>query len=377
MTEIRTSCTEKQAEIRPKRDASVDALRCLLMFLIVLHHAACHGFWKADTDHWLMPILFTALIYWHVDAFLAISGWYGVRFSLQRYFSLFGVIAFWSLAKFVVLYLTKQPVPFEQCLSDGCWSGGWFGNTYLAFIFIAPILNAAMEALAKLERKQVLIIWGVFNAGMILNWAPCQLFSGVCAKGGEGFSILTFISVYLNVRLVKLLSLDKYFSRKTGVAGVALFVLGFLCFSVPVAIQSYLKKGFIEHLDWVGYTTYNSPHSIIMAIVVLLFFVKFVHLPRFISAIVEKIAPLMFGVYILQEGTFIGRDFFIIPETWLAGHTRLNMMFIVFVSAGFTFVVCAMLDALRRAMVAPLKSVIMPRLKRLDQKLGFSGGNKK
>lgn len=76
------------------RDISVDAFRCLLMFLIVLHHAACHGYFRNDTEYWSLPIIFTLLTYWHVDGFIAISGWFGVRFSLSRFFSLFGVIAF-------------------------------------------------------------------------------------------------------------------------------------------------------------------------------------------------------------------------------------------------------------------------------------------
>ena len=354
-------------EIRQKkRDIAIDFLRCLLMFFIVLHHAACHGYYKGDTVNWALPILFTTLVFWHVDGFIAISGWFGVRFSLVRFFSLFGVIAFWSIAKLITVGLFGQTT-----ISNLGWSGGWFGGTYLAFLFVAPILNAAVERLASLDKSRFYIIWGVFNVGMMLNWAPYHFFSGVSAAGGGGFSILMFIYVYLNVRFIRALALDSSFSRKTFVACIAIFILGVICFSFPFAARAYMRKGFINHLDWIGYTSYDSPHSLIMAIGALLFFHKFVHVPEAVGRIVSKISPLMFGIYIIHEGTGIGRQLYTIPERWLANHTNLSPLIIVFVCAIATYVICMLLDEIRRIVVLPFKRIAIARLKKLDESLGL------
>lgn len=90
------SCTREQDN---KRNPSVDAFRCLLMLLIVVHHSACHGLYGAGGSDWLTPVFLTVLTYWHVDGFIAISGWYGVRFSLVKFSCLYGVVAFWSAMK--------------------------------------------------------------------------------------------------------------------------------------------------------------------------------------------------------------------------------------------------------------------------------------
>lgn len=344
-----------------KREASIDVFRCLLMFLIVLHHAACHGYWKGDTVNWALPLFFTALVYWHVDGFVAISGWYGVRFSLVRFFSLFGVIAFWSFAKLVCMKL----LGYSDVPRMG-WSGGWFGGTYLAFLFIAPILNAAVENLATINKRHLYIIWGIFNVGMVLNWGPWHFFSGVYASGGDAASILTFVYIYLNVRIIRILGLDKLFSKKTFLMCIAIFLLGVLIFTVPFTTFRYLRQGFLNHLDWVGCTHYNSPHSVVMAIGALIFFHKYIHVKQVVGRIVCKMAPLMFGVYIIHEGTGIGRQLYTIPERWLALHSNLNPLLIVLFCAIATYGICIILDGTRHLLVRPIYRIVVARLKKLD-----------
>lgn len=101
------------------RDASIDVFRCILMFLIVLHHSAFHGYWAADTSMWSLPVLFTLMIFWHVDGFLAISGWYGVKFSVKRFMRIFGVVAFYSVMRFVIVFF------FMEIIGRFVQSDGW------------------------------------------------------------------------------------------------------------------------------------------------------------------------------------------------------------------------------------------------------------
>lgn len=360
--------TSDNSTIAHKRDASVDAFRCLLMFLIVLHHAAFHGFWKDDTSNWMLPLFFTTLIYWHVDGFIAISGWYGVRFSLAKFFSIWGVIAFWSAAKLIVLLFAGIPIHSPMQI----WSGGWFGDTYMAFRFVVPIINAAIEKVMESGRKTLYLVWAIFNIGMILNWTPYHMFSGVSASGGGAFSILTFIYVYINVRFVRLLQFDKLFSHKIFFLGAGVFLLGVACFSLPYSVVAYVRRGVISQGDWIGQTGYNSPHSVLMAIALLLFFVKKVKVPDLLAKCIVKIAPLMFGVYIIHEGTGIGRKLFTIPQAWMAGHASLSPLIIVFISAIITFWVAICMESIRRIMVAPLRRKLIPMLKQVDARLGMT-----
>ena len=73
------------------RNGNIEAYRCLLMLLIVQYHYAellyptSNAFWN---------ILFTAFIFWHVDGFVAISGWFGIRFTWNKFLKLWGMITF-------------------------------------------------------------------------------------------------------------------------------------------------------------------------------------------------------------------------------------------------------------------------------------------
>lgn len=59
-----------------KRNANLDVLRCLAMFLIVLGHVYQHSIFYQTSS--VLYFVFIGLTLWHVDAFLALSGWFGV-----------------------------------------------------------------------------------------------------------------------------------------------------------------------------------------------------------------------------------------------------------------------------------------------------------
>lgn len=352
--------------VSPKRDVSVDAFRCLLMFLIVLHHAACNGYWNNDdTTTWTLPLMFTLLIQWHVDGFLAVSGWFGVRFTLTRFFGLFGIILFWSVVRSVVVFLVPSLSPCKFAVVSG-----WFGMTYLVFMFIAPLLNAAMDALAKADRKRMWLVWAVFNAGVVANWFPGV---GIGAMGGGQFSILTFITVYVNVRFVRLANLDRYFWQKTFFACLALFLLGAALFSLPGVIRHAIcNGGAVPQIAWVGHTTYHSPHCMVMAVAVLLLFAKFVRINGWLAHVVGTVAPLMFGVYVIHSGMDIGWNLLFLPEAWMVEHSALKPVAIVFADAVLVFVLCSILEYIRRMVVAPFAKLVIPRIRKIDDMLGLS-----
>ena len=77
--------------------------------------------------------------------------------------------------------------------------------------------------------------------------------------------------------------------------------------------------------------------SLVMALSMLLLFVKFIRIPLWLSRLFVQISPLMFGVYIIQEGTGIGRYLFILPERVLAETTSLHPLLVVLLHAGAAF----------------------------------------
>lgn len=87
------------------RNLNVEALRCLLMYLVILDHCFAHGiFQNHRTSFWSLP--FSLLLFWNVPAFVSISGYYGIKFSFKRFLSIYGIVVFYSALSMTVKYIS-------------------------------------------------------------------------------------------------------------------------------------------------------------------------------------------------------------------------------------------------------------------------------
>jgi len=106
---------DAEEEMGKQRSDGVELFRCLSMFVIVLYHTWCHGIFGPDNGMMNLQawwtVFFCALLIWHVDGFVAISGWFGIRFSWRKLVTLYGVILFYSLLG-IVLRRIVEPESF-------------------------------------------------------------------------------------------------------------------------------------------------------------------------------------------------------------------------------------------------------------------------
>lgn len=178
------------------RDSQVELLRCVLMFLIVLYHSQMFGAWH---DAWWNEY-FHAMLIWHVPAFVAISGWYGIKFTWRKFARLWGLVFFYSVVGFAITYLEHGAVSLNKFRVDG----GWFGATYLGLMLISPFLNAALERLRQLPVMETLAIVGLGMLMITLNWLPRQLYTGVAPKGCGGSTLVMLASIYVVTAVVRM-----------------------------------------------------------------------------------------------------------------------------------------------------------------------------
>lgn len=324
-----------------KRNIAIEAFRCLLMLLIVLHHAAFHGYWAHDESQILLPVLFTVALMWHVDGFVAISGWFGIKFTWLKFLKVWGVIAFYSMISLVYAALLGDGVS----LGNLGISSGWFGGSYLMLMLMAPFLNAAIEGLAKQDKRTALTAWGLFAIGIALNWAPRQLFSGVIPAGAGPFSLLTMVFVYVTARMVNVCGWAEFFTKRRCLYAVFIYVGGAFLFS---GIPAIVKGGHMSGEAWIKFTSYDSPYVWLLAIAIMLYFFKFVRLPERVGKIFAFLAPSMFGVFLLHHTTGFGPLIYCIPQKWLATRTTLSPVIIVLITGVCTFAICLAADLMRR-----------------------------
>lgn len=334
---------------KKSRNANVELLRCLLMFLIVLHHSAFHGYWKDQSSPWLLTVLFTALTSWHVDCFIAISGWFGIRFSWEKFLNLWGLIVFYSGVSVAVSLFMGWKVGFDAIIS-----AGWFGGCYLMLMLIAPLLNAAIDCLHSQGKKILVKAWALMIFGVLMNWLPLHGLSGISFQGS--YSVILMIVVYVTANVMRKLELK--ISKLVCAGVVAACMIGILLTScVPALMFSCLGRP-ITKWTYIWYTTYDAPHVLTMALMVLYFFFTYVKVPEKIARIIVFCSPSMFGIYLLHETTSFGRYLYRVPEGYLADKGFRPCIAIV-ISAIGVFLVCLVIDIARRLMLGLSKRYVL------------------
>lgn len=154
---------------KQERNVSLDMLRVVVMFLIVLSHVMLHGKVLEQTEvfttNYYVNYIIYAFISVHVNCFVLISGYFlsTKAFKYKQIFSLWGKMLFWSF--FILLFLFAiGVVPFSfktiiKALLPFTQQRYWFMTTYLLMYCLIPFLNAAISTLSK---KQYQIALGLF-----------------------------------------------------------------------------------------------------------------------------------------------------------------------------------------------------------------------
>ena len=156
-----------------KREQSIELLRIVLMTLIVFGHFIGFGYHsKVNPDGTLNLSAYLSPLYlYHVDAFVFISGYFGINLKWRKFILLIVKMVIYSLFaiglasllmpdfRITISSLLNNMYPFSAC----DW---WFMAQYLFLMLLSPFINAGME---KLERKQATILTIV----LYLSWFRC------------------------------------------------------------------------------------------------------------------------------------------------------------------------------------------------------------
>lgn len=303
------------------------------MFLVVCTHAYAQGVWQNSDCSW--GRVFIPLTYWHVPAFITISGWFGITFRWKKFLGLWCLSAFYGLPAFLNggLYMHRgwHFVP----------ATGWFLSAYLMLMLIAPIINAGVEKLSERGRRVVLFAAGGIALALILQWfTPLHDVLGIYDTGAGtlwmlGTSLMT--AVYTITRLV----------RTSGVFdGKWHIILGAVA-AVLIGVTATKNA-----LWW----NFGSPAIWGMGIAFTGWFITTVKIKK-TGGLWAFISPSMLGVYILHENTKVG------PLVWSTVQRRLFAVGLhpfgcVMASAVVVFMLCLAIDLMRRAGLMLFRRVI-------------------
>ena len=325
---------------RAKRDSNMELFRIVGTFLILVFHASFFTL-GAPTQVDIatnMVSSFTrffvqAISIVSVNAFVLLSGWFGIRPKASSFFNFVFQILFWAIGIYVVCLICG----FAKLNIGGvlyCFQMrdfGWFIKAYIGLLILAPILNVFIDNVAEKQLRNILIFFYIFQT--LYGWFPggAQFFE-------YGYSTMSFIGLYLLARYIRLYMIDivqwnKWFD-----------LLGYFSIVFFIAIVAFITQmvgvGFISGKMY----DYSSPFVVVAPIFLLLFFSKL----SFQSKLINWIGASSFAAFLLHANINILRPIF-------GEHVRciynsfdgIGVLLLVFVYLLIVFVLAVLIDQLR------------------------------
>ena len=324
-----------------KRLSNIEFLRLLAMLYVLIVHADFGTFGAPTVDDFAVRPVGVFVQFWFecfaiccVDVFVLISGWFGIRFSLNKLWAFLFQVVFYSLGLFLlaVAVTPHKALTLEGLKSIFLFNGSdyWFIKAYLILMVLAPMLNAFCDYASRREFKTILIVY--FAILMVYGWLePASVHFTM-----NGCTALSFVGLYLLGRYLKMYrpKLTNYNRRIYAVVYVvACLVMFFMCLL-------FLSQGVRVTLDS-RLLNYGSPLVILSAVALLLFFSKW----TFANKVVNQAAKSCLAVYLLHCNYFV---FPIYKDLTLKAHQLGWGVVVLFVLA--VFVLAIMVDRLRIVM---------------------------
>lgn len=269
-----------------KRDLNVEVLRCFLMLVIVVYHGCNNG--PFDVAGQCRDVKFGSwILFWATNAFAFISGWYGIRMSSMRLFKFLGLGLFAS-----IVHLLFSPFVLGKWTYS--YTLGWFGNSYLAIMLVAPLVNAALSSVSASGNKNLLITWGLYSLAMALSWIPLR-FLGVSLSvpGWGGHTFNTMLYIYVSAYCLKRCGFEKWMTRHWA---MMIFGAAISCHVLNLGLV-VLCRTWKEYFSEAG--DYNSPAMLVAGAMIFVVFLK-TRFPVWLQKLCGYIAPSMFSVYLLH-----------------------------------------------------------------------------
>ena len=250
------------------RASNIELLRIVSMLMICVLHL-CTSI-KIDatsiSSEWMLWNFNKSLTISATSIFVLITGYFGIRFSFRKVLSLYLQCFIWGLLGYLAYSICANTPPIKITTLFGrllafTHNKYWFIDTYLELMFLAPILNIAIEYFSK---KQHLYF--------IMLFACVTIYMGYCRETGEdtwGTSLSHFLWLYMIARYINKyvdLSIIRHYRWLWlgGFAGMSVITFGLAIleakFSVPCCLRPY---------------PYCSPWTTIAAICALLFALSF------------------------------------------------------------------------------------------------------
>lgn len=269
------------------RNSNIELLRVTAMSLIILHHMMVHGLnpgvhsiLYANLSSTIYPVLEIG-----VNLFFMISGYFGVKLSLQSILKLAFIIFLFTIVNYLIclpfnIYPTLEDI-FLNVLFPISKANYWFISVYLGIIMVSPLINMGLNGLDRNKLRSFIVVFTfftVYSCGFAHNTSNPSGYTFL--QGLYLYCLAHFF--YCEQRALRALNIKKCFM---------LFVI--------LVIVSGLGEAYTP-LGPCLFDNYNGLFIIGLSALLFIVFTKI----EIQNKLVNYIASCALGCYLLQDGFF-------------------------------------------------------------------------
>ena len=300
------------------------------MFLIVMGHFCTHSNIASTSSEnvYFSYVVLRSIAIGAVDCFVMISGYYGIKFKVQRLVTIEMQLIFYSILLYFVsglffgtgistMGILRSVFPFSQEVY-------WFATKYIMLMFVAPLLVKARSC-----RNVVIVLF------IVLSIIPFICINPIVQS--YGYDVLNLILCYL---IGGACNVETRNSKKSSIIGWG--VLWVAITIVMVVIVKYTGNMRVWY--------YYSPFCILQAVALIKVFAS---LPETYSRSVNVFASSMFGVYLISDHPSVRLFIY----DYLGINESIETIVVVAKIVMFSLailVICAVIDIIRERFAAPL-----------------------
>lgn len=294
------------------RDSSVELLRLLLMFMIVVHHLIVHGLglsgFSVGSETPVLipesecPLFITVNIFCicAVNCFVLISGYYGIRPSVRKVSQLLFAVVFYTLLLSTSLSLYEghwdKVVTGLMILSHSPY---WFIVDYLLLMMFAPVFNTMFERMSNRYCRLLIVVMLFVGCYLGFIWG--------FKTNVDGYSLFQFFTMYCVGRYFKVNS-PAFVNKLSGIGWLMIYLVSSSVIVSIAVLAIVFGKG-----TWAWHAMYyNNPLLMISAIA--LFFVF--HRLRFHSRLINIVSLSALAVYLFQSSPYISDWLYGVVGRW-------------------------------------------------------------
>lgn len=348
-----------------KRNSTIELLRIISMFLIILGHFSWHTNWGFDGKNLILQSTIDSL--WiggklGVDLFVLISGYFIInsKFKAKSFTNVWLTSYFYS---FVILIFASafgiNTFSFKNLIKTLFLSTSgylnWFVTAYLVMYLLSPFINTLLLRLSRIQYNYLLII-------LILFFSVFRTIFHNPSLGTTGNDPIWLVIVYCCGAYLKLFEDEIRKEIKNRIL-LLIFCCSIVISTLSIFLINYVQFTFNfkkdNHHLFAWFIDGFGPLQLLSAISL---FLIFINIRPFYNNFINKIASTTFAIYLIHANLLI------VNWLWMdevSAYKYADSYFSIFYGICISiivFSVCSIIDLIRQKVLGQLHNKIVKKI---------------